>query len=68
MTGAQYAGREDAYKRAVNLGVKMKEMWMAVHDGRTRHEHRMMDDQTVEVGEPFVVPGTTDTIRFPGDP
>lgn len=68
ITGAENAGRMDAYKRADALGVKQKIMWMAVHDGRTRHEHRLMDDQTVEVGEPFVVPGTGDTIRYPCDP
>lgn len=65
-TGAQNAGRVDAYKRAEQLGIKMKQTWMATLDMRTRHEHRQMDGQTVKVGEPFKIDGYK--LRFPGDP
>lgn len=67
-TGAQNAGRIDSYKRAVEMGIDMKQQWLATHDMRTRHEHRLLDYQVVEVGQPFVVPGTEDEIMYPGDP
>lgn len=65
-TGAQNAGRIDSYKRAQNMGIKMRQEWIATLDNRTRHEHRVLDGQKVEVGQPFEVDGYT--IRFPGDP
>ena len=65
-TGAENAGRVDAYKRGQEMGVKSKQMWVATLDSRTRHEHRMLDGQTREVGEPFEIDGKK--LRFPGDP
>ena len=65
-TGAQNAGRIDSYKRAEDMGIKMEQMWRATLDDRTRHEHRMLDGETVKVGEPFEVEGYE--IMFPGDP
>ena len=66
MTSAQNAGREDSYKRAANMGIKLKRVWLATLDGRTRHEHRQLDGQTVNIDEPFKVDG--EEIMFPGDP
>lgn len=66
VTGAQNAGRDLAYKRAENMGIKLKRVWIATLDGRTRHEHRMLDGQRAKVDEPFKVDGYE--IRFPGDP
>lgn len=66
MTGAQNAGRQDAYKRAEALGVKMKRRWIATLDNRTRHEHRRLDGQERDVDEPFTVDGYE--IMYPGDP
>lgn len=66
MTGAQNAGRADAYKRAKGMGIEMTQMWVATLDGRTRHEHRQLDGQVAEVDEPFEIDG--EKIRFPGDP
>ena len=66
MTGAQNAGRVDSYKRAQRMGIDLQQEWVATLDGRTRHEHRLLDGQRVNVGEPFEVEGMT--IRFPGDP
>ena len=65
-TAAEAAGRIDAYKQAEGMGINMKQMWVATLDGRTRHAHRMLDGQRVEVGKPFKVDGYE--IRFPGDP
>lgn len=65
-TGAENAGRVDGYKRAEAMGIKLKQEWMATLDGRTRHEHRLLNGQKVAVGESFEVEG--EKIRFPGDP
>lgn len=65
-TGAQNAGRVDGYKRAEKLGVNMKQIWLSTLDSRTRHEHRVLDGQEVDVGEPFIMDGFK--IKYPGDP
>lgn len=65
-TAAQNAGRHDAYKRAEGMGIEMRQTWVATLDGRTRHEHRQLDGQTVGIDEPFKVDGYE--IRYPGDP
>lgn len=65
-TGAENAGRVDSYIRAENMGIQMEQMWVATLDGRTRHEHRLLDGQKQKVNQPFVVNGQK--IRFPGDP
>jgi uncharacterized protein with gpF-like domain len=64
-TGAQNAGRVDAYKRAKNMGIDLLQEWIAVPDNRTRHAHRLLDGQRVKVGEPFKVDGYD--IDYPGD-
>lgn len=65
-TGAENAGRVDSYIRAENMGIQMRQQWLAGHDTRTRHEHRLLDGQIVDVNKPFQVNGYK--IRFPGDP
>lgn len=62
-TGAQNAGRVDSYKRAVDMGIKTKERWIAVLDEKTRHSHRQLDGEMVEVGEKF-----SNGLRYPGEP
>lgn len=56
-TNAQNAGRYESYHRAKNLGVDLKIEWSATLDGRTRHEHRLLDGQRRDVDEPFEVDG-----------
>lgn len=68
MTGAENGGREDAYKRAQGLGIKLKQAWIATLNMRTRHEHRELDGMTVGVDEDFIVPSSGEHIKFPGDP
>ena len=65
-TGAQNAGRVDALKRAQRKGARLRQTWIATLDMRTRHEHRQLDGETVDVGEPFKVDGYE--LRYPGDP
>ena len=63
VTGAQNAGRIDAYRRAENMGIELEQEWLATLDGLTRHSHRQMDGQRVKVGGKF-----SNGCRFPGDP
>lgn len=63
VTGAENAGRIDSYVRAENMGIKMKQMWMATLDDRTRDSHAMLDGEQIEVGKTF-----SNGCRFPGDP
>lgn len=65
-TAAENAGRIDSFKRADEMGIDMKQMWIATLDDRTRHEHRVLDGQIRPVGEPFEVEGYE--IAYPGDP
>lgn len=65
-TGVENAGRIESYKRAEGMGIEMEQEWLATLDGRTRHEHRMLDGQRVPVGEKFEVDGYE--IAYPGDP
>lgn len=65
-TGVENAGRVDSYKQAAAMGIDMEQEWLATLDGRTRHEHRMLDGKRVPVGKPFKVEGYE--IRYPGDP
>ena len=63
MTGAQNAGRVDAYEYAESLGIDMKQEWLATLDERTRDTHRMLDGERVKVGDKF-----SNGCRYPGDP
>ena len=65
-TGVQNAGRVDSYKRAENMGIELQQEWLATIDGRTRHEHRLLDGQRVKVGEKFKVEGYE--LEYPADP
>ena len=63
MTGAQNGGRIESYKRAQDLGIELRQQWLATMDGRVRHTHALIDGETQEVGEKF-----SNGCRFPGDP
>lgn len=62
-TNAENAGRCDSYERAEKMGIKLKQVWLAALDGRTRDSHRRLDDEKIPVGEKF-----SNGLRFPGDP
>ena len=61
--GASVAGADAAI---MGLGAKGTKTWLAVHDDRTRPEHRDADGQTVGIGEAFEVGGFP--MRRPHDP
>jgi uncharacterized protein with gpF-like domain len=65
-TGAQNAGRLDSYYAAESMGIKLKKEWLATLDGRTRHEHAMLDGQQADTDKPFKIDGYE--LMFPGDP
>lgn len=62
-TSAQNGGRQDAYERASEMGIDVKNAWMATLDDRTRDSHVLLDGEVVEVGEEF-----SNGCKFPGDP
>lgn len=64
-TGAQNAGRYDAYRRAKGLGIDLVIEWAATLDNRTRHAHREMHGMRTTVDEPFYTPEGF-TIYYPG--
>lgn len=65
-TSAQNAGRLEGMHRAQDMGIKLKKMWIATLDGRTRDSHRDLDGQTQDIDKPFDSP--LGDIMFPGDP
>lgn len=65
-TAAECAGRISAYKQAAAMGIQLKQMWRATLDGKTRHAHRLLDGQMVDIGEKFKVDGYE--LEYPGDP
>lgn len=66
MTGAQNAGRMEALHEAQDMGIKVKKVWLATLDSRTRDAHAMLDGQEREVDEPF--DSELGKIMYPGDP
>lgn len=66
LTGAQNAGRVNAYKRMADEGCRLKQEWMATRDVRTRDSHRRLDGERVEIGESWQA--ERGELRFPGDP
>ena len=66
MTAAQNGGRLERYKEAEELGIKMKKVWIATLDGRTRDLHADLDGQAVGIDEDFEIDGFA--VQYPGDP
>lgn len=63
MTSAENGGIFDEHVRAQKMGIKLRHMWEAVLDFRTRDSHRHLDGEIVEVGEKF-----SNGLTMPGDP
>ena len=66
LTGAQNAGALQQMRNAKALGIEVKKRWNSTHDYRTRETHRLLDQQTADLDEPFKVQGYE--IQRPGDP
>lgn len=63
MTSAQNEGRLDSYRRAADLGIKLKKTWIATMDDRVRDSHAEIDGETVPIDEPF-----SNGLMYPADP
>ena len=66
LTGAQNAGALQQMHNAQALGIEVKKRWNSTHDYRTREMHRLLDQETADLDEPFKVQGYE--IMYPGDP
>ena len=66
MTSAQNGGRLDSYKRVQDMGIEMQKQWLATIDNRTRHNHRLLNMQTVPINKPFRIEGYE--LEYPADP
>lgn len=66
ITSAQNGGRLDSFNRASSMGINVKKQWVATLDDRTRHEHRMLDGQKVDLDDTFKIDGYE--LEYPADP
>ena len=66
VTGAQNAGRIQRMRESADMGIKVKKIWLATMDDRTRDTHKELDGQERDIDEPFEVDGME--IDYPGDP
>lgn len=66
LTGAQNSGALQQMHNAQALGIEVKKRWNSTHDYRTREMHRLLDQETADLDEPFKVQGYE--IMYPGDP
>lgn len=53
MTNVQNSGRMDAYKRAQNMGIRVRKQWLATPDRRTRDSHRLVDGEIKDLDKKF---------------
>ncbi len=53
-------------RHAKELGIEVQKRWNSTLDYRTRETHRLLDQETAELDEPFEVEGYE--IMYPGDP
>lgn len=66
MTSAQNAGRIEMLREATAMGIKVRKVWLATLDDRTREAHANLDGQSQEVEKPFE--SDLGPIMYPGDP
>ncbi len=66
LTGAQNAGTLQQMRNAQALGIEVQKRWNSTLDYRTREMHRLLDQETADLDEPFKVQGYE--LQYPGDP
>jgi hypothetical protein len=66
-TETTFASNFAAVKSAENSGFEMVKTWIAVSDGRTRHDHAIENKQTVDFDKPFKMADGT-LMMYAGDP
>ena len=62
VTRIENSARVDSYREAEDMGIRLKQKWVAVLDMRTRSSHRHLDGEIAEIGKPF-----SNDLRYPGD-
>lgn len=71
MTASHNMGKQTFAEEAVEMGIKVKKMWIATNDDRTRDSHAEMDGVVVDVNEPFILTnmdGSQCGLMYPADP
>lgn len=71
MTASHNMGKQTFAEEAVEMGIKVKKMWIATNDDITRDSHAEMDGVVVEVNEPFILTnmdGSKCELMYPADP
>lgn len=63
MTAAQNAGRISMLHEAQDMGIKVKKVWLATLDSRTRDSHASIDGEVKEIDKEF-----SNGLQYPGDP
>ena len=63
ITSAENGGRQASYERVTKMGIVIYKKWLATLDGRTRHSHEEMNEESVPVNEIF-----PNGLMFPADP
>ena len=66
LTSAQNAGTMQQLRNAQAIGIEVQKRWNSTLDYRTREMHRLLDQETADLDEPFKVQGYE--IQYPGDP
>lgn len=66
LTSAQNAGALQQMRNAKERGIEVQKRWNRTLDYRTREMHRLLDQETADLDEPFEVDGYE--IQYPGDP
>lgn len=66
VTSAENQGRMDMIHEAEDHGIRMKKVWLSVHDNRTRDAHLALSGMEADPDEPFEIWGMQ--IMYPGDP
>lgn len=66
LTSAENAGALQQMRNAQAMGIETLKRWNCTLDMRTRETHRLLDQETELLDEPFEVEGYE--IQYPGDP
>lgn len=66
LTSAENAGALQQMRNAQAMGIETLKRWNCTLDMRTRETHRLLDQETEILDEPFEVEGYE--IQYPGDP
>lgn len=64
-TRIQNSARLESFKKAEELGLKLKKRWLSTSDSRTRKSHLIANGQTVDLDKEFNIGKSK--LRYPGD-